>query len=89
MSRESLLDLLTAHACKTDFTCRYSWSEGTIGIWDNRATQHFAVNDFDGNRAISRVTILGDHPEPAFDTTQWGPYQYERVSAAAYGLDRD
>ena len=86
---ESLLDLLTAHACKTDFTCRYSWNEGTIGIWDNRATQHFAVNDFDGARAISRVTILGDHPEPAFDTTQWGPYQYQRVSAAAYGLDRD
>ena len=86
---EALVALLTAHASKTDFTCRYSWAEGTIGIWDNRSTQHFAVNDFDGARAISRVTILGDHPEPAFDTARWEPYQYKRVSAAAYGLDRD
>ena len=81
---DSLLELLTSHACKTDFTCRYSWDEGTIGIWDNRATQHYAVNDYEGHRTISRVTILGDDPRPAFDITQWAPYQYKRASAATH-----
>jgi alpha-ketoglutarate-dependent taurine dioxygenase len=29
------------------------WSEGDIGIWDNRATQHHAVADYEGRRAAS------------------------------------
>ena len=44
--------------------------------------QHFAVNDFDGARAISRVTILGDHPNRHSDTARWSPTSTRRVSAA-------
>ncbi len=85
---EALLAMLFAHASATPFTCRYSWSPGDVGMWDNRCTQHYAVNDFDGARSISRVTILGDDPKPAFDTDKWEPFQYHRVSAASHALDR-
>ena len=62
---------------------------GTIGIWDNRCTQHCAVNDYEGERVITRVTILGDHPEPAFEGKGWAPHRYQRTTAAASGLDRN
>ena len=65
------------------FNCRYSWSPGTIGIWDNRATQHYVVNDFDGPRSISRATIIGDDPQPYGDTTRWDAYAPRNMSAAA------
>jgi taurine dioxygenase len=85
---EGLLALLFAHAEKTEFTCRYTWRPGTIGIWDNRCTQHCAVNDYEGERVISRVTILGDDPQPAFDEPRWDAYRPRRASAATMGLDR-
>ncbi|MHA7836059.1 MAG: TauD/TfdA dioxygenase family protein [bacterium] len=92
LSREessALLQMLFAHSIQTELTCRHAWSEGTIGIWDNRCTQHCAVNDYEGERVISRVTILGDLPEPAFDTQRWPAYRSGRISARSSGLDRD
>ena len=85
---EGLLGVLYAHSERADFACRYAWRPGTIGIWDNRCTQHCAVNDYEGERVISRVTILGDDPKPAFDIGRWGPYRPRRPSAATMGLDR-
>jgi taurine dioxygenase len=85
---EGLLGVLAAHSERPDFTCRYAWRAGTIGIWDNRCTQHCAVNDYEGERVISRVTILGDHPQAAFETGRWQPFQPRRASAATLGLDR-
>jgi taurine dioxygenase len=54
---------------------RYRWSPGTIGIWDNRCTQHYAVNDYpaDVDRRIERVTVLGD--EPAGNAARWDDYR--------------
>ena len=85
---EALLAFLYAHSTQPHLACRYAWREGTVGIWDNRCTQHCAVNDYSGPRAISRVTILGDTPEAAFDCGRFEPYQAPRTSAAASGLDR-
>jgi len=85
---EALLAFLFEWSTQPHLTCRYSWAPGTIGIWDNRCTQHLAVNDYDGPRTISRVTILGDVPEPAFGAPRWEAYQPVRTSAAASGLDR-
>jgi taurine dioxygenase len=53
---------------------RYRWSEGTIAMWDNRCTQHHVLNDFDGERVIQRVTVMGDRPEPAAPP-RYAPFQ--------------
>jgi alpha-ketoglutarate-dependent taurine dioxygenase len=44
-------------------TIRWNWELGDIAMWDNRATQHYAVSDF-GNqrRAMHRITLAGDIP---------------------------
>ena len=60
---EMLLSYLTRWVQNPRFTVRYGWTEGTIGIWDNRCTQHMVLNDFEGERIIHRVTIMGDRPE--------------------------
>ena len=85
----ALLNFLYAHSTQPHFGCRYSWRTGTIGIWDNRCTQHCAVNDYAGARRISRVTILGDQVEPAFGPSKWEHFTAARISAASAGLDRD
>jgi taurine dioxygenase len=55
------------------FTVRYRWSTGTIAMWDNRCTQHFVLNDFEGERIIQRVTVMGDHPE-GVAAPRWEPW---------------
>jgi taurine dioxygenase len=77
-------DALLAHLCtfaeQPQFTVRYRWAPGAIGVWDNRATQHYAVNDYDTRRVIHRVTILGDRP--AGDAPRWPAWSPTRRGAA-------
>jgi len=55
-----LLDFLYAHASKPEFQTRFNWREGSIAFWDNRATWHFAVNDYHGERRLMhRITVEG------------------------------
>ena len=70
---ENLLSYLTRWVANPRFTVRYSWSEGTIAIWDNRCTQHFVLNDFSGERIIQRVTIMGDKPVGC-ENPRWQPW---------------
>ena len=57
---QPLLNQLYAHCSRADFTCRLKWEPGTLGIWDNRAVQHMAINDYSGHRRLMhRVTIEG------------------------------
>ncbi len=66
-----LLDTLQAQATRPEMTCRLSWSPGTLAIWDNRCTQHLAVNDYDGyRRLLHRTTVVGERPLPAVQSNR-------------------
>lgn len=59
----TLLNLLQARVTKLENTVRWNWEPGDLAIWDNRATQHYAVSDYDDQfRRLSRVTLAGDIP---------------------------
>ncbi|OHV35033.1 MULTISPECIES: TauD/TfdA dioxygenase family protein [Pseudofrankia] len=59
-------DLLRAFAevvAKPENTVRWKWRTGDVAIWDNRATQHYAINDYaDSPRIVHRVTVAGTIP---------------------------
>ncbi|MBW2389153.1 MAG: TauD/TfdA family dioxygenase [Deltaproteobacteria bacterium] len=55
-----LLKFLYRHAVRPEFTYRYQWKPGSIAFWDNRATWHYALNDYHGQkRLMHRITIEG------------------------------
>ena len=57
---QPLLDYLYAHASRAEFTCRFRWRPGSMAIWDNRATHHCALNDYQGvRRLMHRITVDG------------------------------
>ena len=70
----ALLALLTRWVQQPRFTVRYRWAAGTVAMWDNRCTQHHVLNDFEGERVIQRVTIMGDDPQPAVPLPRWDAY---------------
>jgi taurine dioxygenase len=64
---QSLLELLYAQASVPEYQFRLKWQAGTVAIWDNRSSQHYAVNDYyPNNRHMERVAVAGD-TEPYFD----------------------
>ena len=55
-----LLNYLYAHAAQPQFHTRFQWRKGSIAFWDNRATWHFAINDYHGeHRLMHRITLEG------------------------------
>jgi taurine dioxygenase len=53
-----LLEKLWAHSAQLEFTCRYRWSNNAVAVWDNRTTQHYAINDYYGQRRhMQRIAI--------------------------------
>jgi taurine dioxygenase len=74
---DALLQYLYSWSERPDFQCRYRWDVGTIGIWDNRCTQHYAVADYQGEkRVIERVTVIGDVPDG--NRPRWEPFSEDR-----------
>jgi alpha-ketoglutarate-dependent sulfate ester dioxygenase len=58
-----LFAILQDHATRIENTVRWRWRAGDVAIWDNRATQHRAVDDYgDQPRVVRRVTIAGEAP---------------------------
>ncbi|VEG40832.1 taurine dioxygenase [Mycolicibacterium flavescens] len=59
----TLFNLLQARITKLEHTIRWDWRLGDVALWDNRATQHYAVADYDDQyRRLSRITLAGDVP---------------------------
>jgi taurine dioxygenase len=59
----ALLSLLYDVSTRPEMTCRVSWRNGTVNIWDNRWLQHYAIDDYtDFERIMYRITIAGDRP---------------------------
>ena len=55
---QGLLDALFEHSLQPEFQCRFQWRPGSIIIWDNLQTWHFAVNDYHGHRrSMQRLVI--------------------------------
>ena len=82
-----LLDYLVRWIASPRFTVRYRWQQGTIAMWDNRCTQHFVVGDFDQQRVIQRVTVMGDTPEGA-QAPAWEPYLRKQNAGATSRYDQ-
>jgi alpha-ketoglutarate-dependent sulfate ester dioxygenase len=60
---QDLFNLLQRHVTKLENTVRWNWRAGDLAIWDNRATQHYAVDDYDDlPRRLHRITLAGDVP---------------------------
>ncbi|MFC6013868.1 TauD/TfdA dioxygenase family protein [Nocardia lasii] len=60
---QALFRLFQDRVTRLENTTRWNWSDGDVAIWDNRATQHYAVDDYDGQpRRLTRITLAGDIP---------------------------
>ncbi|HZZ55638.1 MAG TPA: TauD/TfdA family dioxygenase [Trebonia sp.] len=56
-----LFDLFQQHVTRLENTVRWRWAPGDLAMWDNRATQHYAIDDYaDLPRTMHRVTVAGD-----------------------------
>jgi taurine dioxygenase len=63
---QALLQHIYRHQTNENFTCRVRWSAGMLTIWDNRATQHNALNDYHGQRReMFRTSVAGGRPQAA------------------------
>ncbi|MEZ9745599.1 TauD/TfdA dioxygenase family protein [Vibrio splendidus] len=55
---DELLSQLFEIARRPEYQVRFKWEKGSIAIWDNRVTQHYAVIDYgDTPRKMHRVTV--------------------------------
>lgn len=60
---DGLAGYLYDHSHRPEFTCRFRWKKGSVAFWDNRCTQHAALNDTGPfHRVMRRVQLAGDRP---------------------------
>ncbi|MEW2618961.1 TauD/TfdA family dioxygenase [Streptomyces sp. NPDC048106] len=58
-----ILDLLQAYVTRPENVLRHRWAERELVLFDNRITQHYAIDNYDGlPRRLHRVTVAGDVP---------------------------
>ena len=65
---DEILTKIFEHQARLELTCRFTWTENTVCIWDNRSVIHFAIADFYPKRGLGyervmdRIAIEGDQP---------------------------
>ncbi|MET7488775.1 TauD/TfdA family dioxygenase [Streptomyces sp. NPDC005538] len=58
-----LLDILQAYVTRPENILRHRWSPNQLVLFDNRITQHYAIDNYDDQpRRLNRVTVAGDVP---------------------------
>ncbi|MFD1560866.1 TauD/TfdA dioxygenase family protein [Paraburkholderia silviterrae] len=58
-----LLNYLISQAYIPEYQVRFRWTPNSVAIWDNRGTQHYAVQDYwPAPRKMERTAIVGDRP---------------------------
>ena len=58
-----LLRYLISQAAIPEYQVRFRWKPNSMAMWDNRATQHYAVMDYPPcHRKMERAGIIGDAP---------------------------
>ncbi|MEU2129881.1 TauD/TfdA family dioxygenase [Streptomyces sp. NPDC018352] len=58
-----LLNYLISQAAIPEYQVRWRWTTNSVAIWDNRSTQHYAVQDYwPAVRKMERAGISGDRP---------------------------
>lgn len=61
---ETILQFLIAHLKKQQFQCRLHWTDGTVAVWDNRATQHMVIPDFQPSYRLNHRVAIKDDQRP-------------------------
>ncbi len=59
---DSILAMLWKHSASLEFTMRWRWQVHDLALFDNRSFQHYAVNDYAGNRVLQKGYVKGDRP---------------------------
>ena len=58
-----LLNYLCSQAAVPEYQVRFTWEPGSVAFWDNRCTQHYAVQDYwPAPRKMERAAIMGNKP---------------------------
>jgi alpha-ketoglutarate-dependent taurine dioxygenase len=57
---QHIVAMLQDHITVPENSMRWRWQPGDVAVWDNRAIQHRAIDDFgDRERSVKRVTVAG------------------------------
>jgi len=65
---DEILNKIFEHQARLELTCRFTWTENAVAIWDNRSVIHFAIADFYPRRGLGherimdRIAVEGDRP---------------------------
>ncbi|MEU2284618.1 TauD/TfdA family dioxygenase [Streptomyces sp. NPDC013178] len=67
-----ILDLLQSYVTRPENVLRHRWSPNQLVLFDNRITQHYAVDNYDKlPRRLHRVTVAGDVPVGVEGKESW------------------
>jgi alpha-ketoglutarate-dependent sulfate ester dioxygenase len=60
---QHIFELLHHYITRPENVIRWHWRLGDVAIWDNRATQHYGVRDYDEHRRVMRrISLRGSVP---------------------------
>ena len=56
-----LLEYLYHYIDRPENQVRFHWTDGSVAVWDNRCTCHYAIADYLPNeRIMHRITVISD-----------------------------